>query len=89
MWINDRIRVTPIRVIDEENNQLGIIDTKEALSRAQEAGLDLVAVAPNSEPPVCRIMDYGKYLYEQKRKTKLSQKKQHTVVLKEIRLRPK
>ena len=81
--------MTPIRVIDEENNQLGIIDTKEALSRAQEAGLDLVAVAPNSEPPVCRIMDYGKYLYEQKRKTKLSQKKQHTVVLKEIRLRPK
>ena len=52
-------------------------------------GLDLVEVAPNSEPPVCRIMDYGKYLYEQKRKTKLSQKKQHTVSLKEIRLRPK
>ncbi len=65
------------------------MDTRQALERAQEAGLDLVEVAPNSEPPVCRIMDYGKYLYEQKRKTKLSQKKQHTVVLKEIRLRPK
>jgi translation initiation factor IF-3 len=59
------------------------------LERAQEAGLDLVEVAPTSEPPVCRIMDYGKYLYEQKRKTKLSQKKQHAVSLKEIRLRPK
>ncbi len=56
---------------------------------AREAGLDLVEVAPNSDPPVCRIMDYGKFLYEQKRKDKLSQKKQHIVVLKEIRLRPK
>ena len=56
---------------------------------AQEAGLDLVEVSPTSTPPVCRIMDYGKHLYEQKRKAKLSQKKQHTVVLKEIRLRPK
>ena len=57
--------------------------------RAQDAGLDLVEVAPTSEPPVCRIMDYGKHLYEQKRKIKLSQKKQHVVSLKEIRLRPK
>lgn len=65
------------------------MNTKEALTRAQEVGLDLVEVAPTSTPPVCRIMDYGKYLYEQKRKVKLSQKKQHTVVLKEIRLRPK
>lgn len=56
---------------------------------AQEAGLDLVEVAPNSDPPVCRIMDYGKFLYQQKRKEKLSQKKQHVVVMKEIRLRPK
>lgn len=76
-------------MIDENNEQAGIVDTREALERARELGLDLVEVAPTSEPPVCRIMDYGKYLYEQKRKVKLSQKKQHTVVLKEIRLRPK
>ena len=76
-------------MIDENNGQAGIVDTREALERARELGLDLVEVAPTSEPPVCRIMDYGKHLYEQKRKVKLSQKKQHTVVLKEIRLRPK
>jgi len=57
--------------------------------RAKEVGLDLVEVSPTAEPPVCRIMDHGKWLYEQKRKTKLSQKKQHTITLKEIRLRPK
>ncbi len=63
--------------------------TYEAISMAREAGLDLVEVSPNAEPPVCRIMDYGKWLYEQKRKVKQAHKKQHTVVLKEIRLRPK
>lgn len=62
---------------------------KEAQFKAHDLGLDLVEVSPNAEPPVCRIMDYGKYLYQQKRKVKLSQKKQHTVSLKEIRLRPK
>ncbi|MCI0498267.1 MAG: translation initiation factor IF-3 [Planctomycetales bacterium] len=89
MRINDRIRTSPIRLIDENNAQAGIVNTKDALTRAMEVGLDLVEVAPTSTPPVCRIMDYGKYLYEQKRKVKLSQKKQHAVVLKEIRLRPK
>jgi len=59
------------------------------MGKAREAGLDLVEVSPNAEPPVCRIMDYGKWLYQQKRKEKLSHKKQHSVVLKEIRLRPK
>jgi translation initiation factor IF-3 len=76
-------------LIDENNNQVGLVDVKEAQFKAHNLGLDLVEVSPNSEPPVCRIMDYGKHLYEQKRKVKLSQKKQHTVVLKEIRLRPK
>jgi translation initiation factor IF-3 len=76
-------------VIDEENNQVGIIDRDEALNLARQAGLDLVEVAPNSDPPVCRIMDYGKWMYQQKRKEKLSQKKQHQTVLKELRLRPK
>ncbi len=78
-----------MRVIDDENNQVGIIDRDQALSIARQAGLDLVEVAPNSDPPVCRIMDYGKWMYQQKRKEKLSQKKQHQTVLKELRLRPK
>lgn len=65
------------------------MDTRDALSKAKEASLDLVEVSPNAEPPVCRLMDFGKWLYEEKRKNKLNQKKQHVVVLKEIRLRPK
>ncbi len=89
MRVNGRIRVSPIRLIDQNNDQVGIIETNEALSKAEQAGLDLVEVSPNAEPPVCRIMDYGKWLYQQKRKEKDSHKKQHTVVLKEIRLRPK
>jgi translation initiation factor IF-3 len=68
---------------------VGIVDTAEALSRAREAGVDLVEVSPTAQPPVCRLMDYGKWLYEQKRRERIAQKKQHTVVLKEIRLRPK
>ena len=77
-------------MIDEANNQLGIINTGEALDRAREAGLDLVEVAPMNEPPVCKIMDYGKWLYEQKRKDREAHKKnvRHSVTLKEIRLRP-
>jgi translation initiation factor IF-3 len=78
-----------VRLIDESNGQVGVVAVQEALDKAREAGLDLVEVSPNSEPPVCRIMDYGKFLYQQKRKTKLSQKKQHVMTLKEIRLRPK
>ena len=66
-----------------------MIAVQEAQQRANEAGMDLVEVAPNSKPPVCRIMDYGKWIYQQKRKAKESQKKQHVVSLKEIRLRPK
>jgi translation initiation factor IF-3 len=86
--INEKIRITPVRLIDENNNQVGVVPTHEALIRAQEAGLDLVEVSPGSEPPVCRIMDYGKYVYEQKRKERLAAKKQHIITLKEIRLRP-
>lgn len=78
-----------MRLIDDANVQLGVVAVQEALDKAREAGLDLVEVAPNSEPPVCRIMDYGKFLYQQKRKVKLSQKKQHVMTLKEIRMRPK
>ncbi len=90
MRINGGVRARTIRLIDESNNQVGIIETSEALAKAREAGLDLVEVAPTSEPPVCRIMDYGKWLYQQKRKTREAHKKsQHSgAVLKEIRLRP-
>jgi translation initiation factor IF-3 len=79
-----------VRLIDEENEQRGILDTREAMDIAREAGQDLVEVAPTSDPPVCRIMDYGKWLYEQKRKTREAQKKhhRHSATLKEIRLRP-
>jgi len=88
--INGGIRAEKIRLVDEENNQVGIVSKEEALSRAQEAGLDLVEVAPNSEPLVCRIMDYGKWLYQQKRRVRDAHKKTaHPVAtLKEIRLRP-
>ncbi len=78
--------MTPVRVIAADGAQLGIIATQEAIAKAQDAGLDLVEVAPNERPPVCRIMDYGKYKYEKKKK--LSQNTHHTKT-KEIRLRPK
>lgn len=88
--INGRIRANIVRLIDESNNQVGIINTYDALTKARELGLDLVEVAPMSDPPVCRIMDYGKWLYQQKRKVRDAHKKHqhHTTTLKEIRLRP-
>ena len=89
MRLNERIRVSSVRLIDEESNQVGIINTAEALSRARSAGLDLVEVSPKAEPPVCRIMDYGKQLYQRRRRERQTGKKQHFVILKEVRLRPK
>jgi len=88
--INGGIRAETIRLIDEANNQVGIVTRDDGLSRARDAGLDLVEVAPTSEPPVCRIMDYGKWLYQQKRRVRESHKKvqRHLTTLKEIRLRP-
>lgn len=87
--MNERIRVPQVRVIDHENQQVGILPTEAALEQAREAGLDLVEVAPGSEPPVCRIMDFGKWKYEQKKRDHKARQKQHHVVLKEVRLRPK
>ena len=87
--VNERIRISPVRLIDQDGEQVGIVATDEARDIAAEAGLDLVEVAPNSRPPVCRIMDYGKYKYEQARKAKEAKKKQHTITVKEIKLRPK
>lgn len=88
--VNGGIRADKVRLVDESNNQVGVITKDEALNKAREVGLDLVEVAPNSEPPVCRIMDYGKWQYQQKRRGREAHKKSqhHTVMLKEIRLRP-
>lgn len=86
---NERIRVREVRVIDEEGEQLGILPTRQALDIARERGLDLVEVAPNAIPPVCRLMDYGKYRYEQSRKDRESRKHQKTTELKEVRIKPK
>ncbi|MBI2423513.1 MAG: translation initiation factor IF-3 [Candidatus Hydrogenedentes bacterium] len=87
--VNHQIRTRQVRVVDEEGNQLGIMDPRDAIRLAEERDLDLVEVAPKAEPPVCRIMDYGKYKYEQKRRVRESRKNQHTVSLKEIKFRPK
>ena len=87
--INNRIRAREVRVIDEENNQLGILPLRDALTLAEERGLDLVEVAPNAVPPVCRIMDHGKYRYEQTKKEREARKNQKQVEIKQIRLEPK
>jgi translation initiation factor IF-3 len=76
-------------LIAPDGEQIGVVSTKEALQKAEGFGLDLVEVAPNSKPPVCRIMDFGKYKYEQSKKEKISKKKQHVITVKEIRLRPR
>jgi translation initiation factor IF-3 len=81
--------VREVRVVGDDGEQLGILPTREALMRARELGLDLVEVAPTSRPPVCRIMDFGKYKYEKSKKEKAARKRQHQVVVKEIKMRPK
>lgn len=86
--VNDDIRAHSVRLIDEESNQVGIVDLKEAKRRAEESGYDLVEVAPDAKPPVVKLLDYGKYLYEQKKKDKEAKKKQHTIEVKEVRFRP-
>lgn len=87
--VNRRIRVPEIRVIGEDGEQLGIMPTIQALRRAESVNLDLVEVQPRAKPPVCKIMDYGKYKYEQSRKLAESKKKQQQIELKEIKFRPK
>ncbi|MCF6285966.1 MAG: translation initiation factor IF-3 [Candidatus Hydrogenedentes bacterium] len=87
--VNERIRVREVRVIGADGEQLGVMTPEDALVAAREDGLDLVEVAANSRPPVCRIMDYGKFKYEQKRRARESRKNQHTVTVKEIKYRPK
>ena len=86
--INERIRVPEVRVIGEEGEQLGVMDTREAIRSAREKGLDLVEVAPQAEPPVCRIIDYGKFQYEAKKKANEAKKKQVVITVKEVKFRP-
>ncbi|MGA2322916.1 MAG: translation initiation factor IF-3 [Sedimentisphaerales bacterium] len=87
--INGGIRADKVRLVDAENNQVGIVERLFAQEKAREASLDLVEVSPTSDPPVCRIMDYGKWVYEQKRKVREARKKTHHAgSLKEVRLRP-
>src|SRR5262245_30350091 len=87
--VNERIGVREVRVVLEDGTQLGVVPTRDALTKAREMGLDLVEVSPTSRPPVCRIMDFGKYKYEQAKKAKVARKRQHQVVVKEIKIRPK
>ncbi|HET7275710.1 MAG TPA: translation initiation factor IF-3 [Longimicrobiaceae bacterium] len=86
--INQQIRISPVRVIDPEGEQLGILPIEKAIEAAEELGLDLVEVAPMARPPVCRIMDYGKFKYEEQRKARDARKKQHHVQVKEVKMRP-
>lgn len=88
LMINEQIRDKEIRLIGENGEQLGLMSARDALKLAEEAGLDLVKIAPTAKPPVCRIVDYGKYKYEQLRKEKEAKKKQKIVEIKEIRLSP-
>jgi translation initiation factor IF-3 len=83
------IRVPEVRVIGQEGDQFGILLTADALQMAEEQGLDLVEVAPNEKPPVCRIMDFGKYKYQQSKRLQQAKKKQKVILVKEIKLRPK
>ena len=88
LMINEQIRDKEVRLVGADGEQLGIVSSKEAQRIADEAGLDLVKIAPNAKPPVCKVIDYGKYRYEMARKEKDAKKKQKTVELKEIRLSP-
>jgi translation initiation factor IF-3 len=87
--INERIRVPQVRLVGEDGNQIGIVDTAQALRYAQERDLDLVEVAPEARPPVCRVLDYSKYKYEQAQKAKSARKHQQQINVREIKFRPK
>jgi translation initiation factor IF-3 len=86
--VNRQIRISPLRVIAPDGEQMGILDLESALAAAQEQGLDLVEVAPLARPPVVRIMDYGKYKFEQAKQARAAKKKQHIIQLKEVKYRP-
>jgi translation initiation factor IF-3 len=86
--INDAIRVREVRLIDENGDNVGVVARQDAMDRAVNAGLDLVEISPDAEPPVCKIMDYGKFKFEQQKKAAEARKKQKIVEIKEIKMRP-
>ena len=88
MRINDQIRAREVRVVSDTNEQLGVMSLRSARQIAEERHMDLVEVAPNGKPPVCRIMNYGKYRYEQQKREKEAKKKQKVLIMKEVKLRP-
>lgn len=86
--MNDEIRTPTIRLIDPEGNMIGVVPVKQGLAMAEQYGLDLVEISPTAEPPVCKVLDYGKYKYETQKKASEARKKQKVVALKEIKMRP-
>ena len=86
--LNNEIKADEVRLISERGEQLGVVTTEVALNKARDVGLDLIEVAPNAKPPVCKILDHGKLKYEEKKRQQISKKKQHVIKVKEIRLRP-
>ncbi|WP_156825177.1 translation initiation factor IF-3 [Elioraea tepidiphila] len=86
--VNEDIRIPQVRLIGADGEMIGVLPTREALWRAREAGLDLVEISPNADPPVCKILDFGKYKYEQQKKKNEAKKKQKVVEIKEIKIRP-
>ncbi|WP_303901178.1 translation initiation factor IF-3 [Thiohalomonas denitrificans] len=86
--LNDQIRVPEVRLIDQDSNQVGVVSIEEALSAAADVDMDLVEVAPEAKPPVCRIMDHGKFIFEENKKKQAAKKKQKQVQLKEVKFRP-
>ena len=86
--MNEQIRISPVRLIDDDGSQVGIVSLDEARQRAADKDLDLVEVAPDARPPVCKLMDYGKYKYEEARRQREARKKQHVIHVKEVKFRP-
>tara|TARA_B100001287_G_scaffold62853_1_gene51060 strand:- start:6022 stop:6516 length:495 start_codon:yes stop_codon:yes gene_type:complete len=86
--INEQIKTDTVRLISSEGDQLGVVSLQDALNKADNVGLDLVEISPNTNPPVCKILDYGKYVYEKQKLEKKNKKKQHVIHVKEIRVRP-
>jgi len=87
--INEEIRIPTLRLIDADGKQVGIVSIREALRLSEDRGLDLVEISPNADPPVCKILDYGKFRYQQQMKERESKKKQHVIKIKEVRFRPR
>jgi translation initiation factor IF-3 len=86
--INEQIKSDTVRLISNDGDQLGVVSLQDALNKADNVGLDLVEISPNTNPPVCKILDYGKYIYEKQKLEKKNKKKQHVIHVKEIRVRP-